>query len=336
MSTRVLGFALALALLLALPARAQTASAPFSDPEINAVRNAFDVGRYDQALDRARARIDRGALGNPELALLHRYAGLSAFNLERREAAERHFTALLRLSPDYVLDPFEVPPATIAAFEEVRKKLGPQLELIREQKRIEQDRLKRDAEERARRQREEEERRRRLEDLSRKVTVRTVEKRAFLVNLVPFGAGQFQQGRTGMGVTLAATQGVAALTSIIAYFAYEGLLVQEKIPVETIKGPDVVIRPVIPVDRQKEADTWRTIKYASAGAFFTLYGYGVVDGVFHHQDEVVTTSEIQLAPEPERPVQPRRSAPANDSPPLPQGFLYPTAGGLGAGVSLRF
>ncbi|MGA9525069.1 MAG: hypothetical protein WBV82_26655, partial [Myxococcaceae bacterium] len=313
-----------------------TASAPVNDPELNAVRNAFDVGRYDQALDRAQARIDRGELAHPELELLHRYAGLAAFNLDRRDVAERHFGALLRLSPDYVLDPFEVPPPAIAWFEEIRKKLAPQLELIREQKRIEVARLEREAEERALRQREEEERRRRLDELTRKVTVRTVEKRAFLVNFVPFGTGQFQQQRTGMGITLAATQGVAAITSIIAYFAYEGVLKEQKIPYDSITGsPKEIFVKVVPKDRQDEANTWRVVKYASAGAFLTLYGYGVVDALYHHQDEVVTTSEVQLPPQPERPAQPRRSAP-DDPTPVPHGFLFPTDGGLGAGVSLRF
>ena len=38
--------------------------------------------------------------------------------------------------------------------------------------------------------------------LGSRIKVRTIEKRSMLVNFIPFGAGQFQQGRTGWGVVV--------------------------------------------------------------------------------------------------------------------------------------
>jgi hypothetical protein len=306
---------------------------PDADPELAAVQSAFDMGRFDLALQRARARIYRGELSSTDLVTLHRFAGLAALYLDKTEEAERHFCALLRISPDFVLDPFETPPTTVAFFEEVRKKLGPQLDLIREQQHLESERLRREAYERATKQKEEEERRRRLEELSRRVTVRTVEKRSFYVNFIPFGAGQFQQNRTGMGASLATLQGAAGLTSVISYFAWQGLLKEERISVQTTGGQSTVTREVIPKDRQHEANTWTLSKYGSAGLFYAVYAYGVIDAIAHHDDEVVTTTFVQL-PSETLPVHPNpsRGTPA----PSTSGFLYPVTGGLGAGISGRF
>jgi hypothetical protein len=331
MTRPALALALGALLVLTAPAQAQPS---VTDPELSAVQASFDVGRYDHTLERARARIDRGALSEEALVLLHKFAGLSALNLSLRADAERHFTALLRVSPDHVLDPFAVPPAQIAFFDEVKGRLEPQLAVIREEQRLLRERALREQQEQLRRQAETEERRRRMEEQSRRVTVRTVEKRSFLVNLVPFGAGQFHQGRTTHGVALATTQGLSAAVSVVAYLAYEGLLKEERITLDTIDGPRTITRKVVPRERQADADTWRTVKYVSAGAFYTLYGYGVVDAVYHHQPETVTTQLHQLQPDPERGPQPIRSP---DRPaPAPTGFLFPTSGGLGAGFSLRF
>lgn len=342
---------------------APTAAEP-TDPDVEALRPLYEYGRYDDVLARARGRLDRGGLTREQLVTLHKYAALAAFNLGQQPDAERHFTALLRLDPDFSLDPFAVAPPTVAFFEKLKKDLDPQLDLIRQQQRLEAERKKREDEDRVRRQADDEARRRRLEELSRRVTVRNVEQKSFLVNFVPFGAGQFQQGRTANGVVLAAAEGAFALTSIIAYFAYDALIEAQDIEFDdAIRGRVTKRVYGIPLERVNEANTWRIVKYASAGAFYTLYGYGVVDSIYHHQDEVVTTTTLQLPPEPE-PRLPSRTSPASPGPaPVPEGdvpvkenpeqekdtvplgpgvtgsarlFLYPTPGGMGAGLTLNF
>jgi hypothetical protein len=335
-AARTTGVLLAIAVTApAAPAQAQERPATSPDPELDGVRAAYAYGRYADVLTRARERIDRGALPRETLVELHKYAGLAAFNLSQPADAERHFGALLRLDPDFALDPFAVPPPAIALFERVRKELAPQLELIRQQLRLDAERRRRETEERDRRRREEEERRRRLEEMSRRITVRTIERRSFLVNFVPFGAGQFQQGRTTAAVVLASLQGAFALTSVVAYLAYDGLLERDvDAVVDAVGGPITITRIGIRPERQREANAWRLVKYASAGAFYTLYGYGVVDALYHHEDERISESTLQLPTEPALPaIPPASEAPAPDS---VRGFLFPTPGGIGAGFTLWF
>jgi hypothetical protein len=352
---------LLVALLLAWPgsARAQVPPEGPLDPELKAIVSQYDHGHYEAVLSRARGRIDRGGLSRDELVLLHQYAGLSAFNLGDEEGARRHFAAALRLDPDFGLDPYSISPPAIAAFTEVKRGLEPQLEIIRQQRRVEADRLRQQAEDRARRQRDEEERRRRLEEISRQVTVRNVEKRSFLVNFVPFGAAQFQQKRNVLGVILAASEGLAAATSIVSYFVLESMVEEQRPWIDTLEGRKQITRRFIPTARKDEYRAWQLAKFASAGAFYSLHGYGVVDGIYHHQGEVVTTTTVQIpapgspAPSPQRPAEgdpapeePEAPPPGRDTVPLGPGvtgqapqhklFLFPTPGGIGAGLHLKF
>ena len=84
------------------------------DPEVSTLNASYEYGRYAEVLERAGTRIDRGRLSDKDLAELHKLAALSAFNLDRMDDSSRHFRALLRLDPDFNLDPFAVPPPTVA------------------------------------------------------------------------------------------------------------------------------------------------------------------------------------------------------------------------------
>jgi hypothetical protein len=314
---------LLLALLLALPLAAH--AQPDGGAELAAIRSAFEYGKYAEVLERAVARIDRGRLDEPSLVELHRLAGLAAFNLGRREDSARHLRALLRLEPDYGLDPFVVPPPAIAFFEQLRSELRSELALIRQEKRLRQERERAEAAQRERERVETEERRRRVEELSRQVTVRTVERRSFVVNFVPFGAGQFQQGRTSLGVIFAATEGALAVSSILAYFAYDNLFDDVTLTVsdrDSPTGTRQVTARFIPTAKADQRDAWELVKYGSAIGFYAMYALGVADALYHHQDEVVRTG-IETLPAP---------------PPAPSSGLsiHPLQGGAGAAFYLRF
>jgi tetratricopeptide (TPR) repeat protein len=337
-------------LLIASSAFAQDATLAerLEDPEVSALRASYDYGKYQEVLDRARSRIDSGGLGEDELAELHKLAGLSAYQLGQAKEAERHFGALLRLSPDYSLDPFAHPPKVIALFEGVRQELAPTLELLRQEQRLRQERLRREAEARERLARAEEEQRRRLEELSRTVQVEKVEQRSFLLNLLPFGAGQFQQGRAGLGVALAATQGVLAATSMVSLLARASLYETRTFTLDDrLGGPVVVERTGIPASRLDQAVTWRIAQLASAGAFYGMYAFGVIDAVVHHEPEVVTRTTVTLPkePPPAEPPPSRDLAPTPTPGPAPERLpavpklrthLLPTPGGLGAALTLTF
>jgi hypothetical protein len=303
------------------------------DPEVTTLRGTYEYGRYAEVLERAGNRIDRGRLNDKDLAELHKLAGLSAFHLNRTEDSARHFRALLRLDPDFNLDPFAVPPPAVAWLDTLRQQMSAELELVRQERRLRVEREQAEAERRERERVVAEEQRRRVEVLSRQVTVRQVEKRSILVNFVPFGAGQFQQGRNGLGTVLAATEGALAVTSILSFFAYDALVETKRVTVDDIRGPrDVPVR-YIPTERLPQATAWTWLKWGSAAGFYAVYAGGVADALAHHQDQVVET-HIETLPSAPQPPLPS----LKDSEPAPRAslHLFPTAGGARAAFTLAF
>jgi tetratricopeptide (TPR) repeat protein len=305
---------LLLGLLASGAARAQQESTQPTDPAVAALSSSYEYGKYAEVLEWARERIDLGRLTEADLVTLHKLAGLSAFNLNRMSDAAQHFRALLRLDPDFNLDPFMVPPPTVAYLDDLRRQMAAELDLMRQKQQLRQQQERVEAEEQ----------RRRLETLTRQVTVRQVEKRSFLVNFVPFGAGQFHQGRSGVGTLLASSEGALAVTSLISFFAYEALYVSDSVEVDGVRGPTRVSVRYIPTERKAQAETLQLMKWGSAIGFYVVYALGVTDSLLHHQDQVVQTSTETLPPA------------ASTPPPRVQLHIYPTSGGAGAGLTLPF
>ncbi len=313
------------ALLSVLVSITAMAQAIVPDRELEIVRQNFNVGNYREALNRARNAMEVLNFNEAQRVELQKYAGLSAFNLGDAPAAEKHFFSLLQLNPDYVLDPFAYPPPAIRVFEEVKRKNADSLNLIRQQIALREEQLRRELSERDKARSQAEETRRRLDQQAQEVTVRTIEKRALMVNLIPFGAGQFQQGRTGFAVLFASVEAALALTSMVAFFVIERLYEPYTYTfVDRIYPFSVTVRR-IPVGLRNSANNWKITKYSAGGAFYVAWALGVADALWHHQDEVVTTQTLRL-----NAVSP---APKTQAPRL---FLFPTSGGIGAGLSLNF
>lgn len=303
-------------------ASAALAQAIVPDRELEIVRQNFNVGNYRDALNRARNAMEIANFNDVQRVELHKYAGVSAFNLGEVPGAEKHFLALLQLNPDYVMDPFAYPPPAIRIFEEVKRKNADSLNLIRQQIALRDEQLRREAVEREKLRVLAEEARRRLELQAQEVTVRTIEHRAFMVNFIPFGAGQFQQGRTGFAVMFASIEAVLAITSMAAFVAIEQLYENKTYTYTDRIVPFSFTVRRIPEALKNTAENLKILKYASGGAFYGVWAVGVADSLVHHQDEVVTTEVKRLGPAPKAA--------------LPKLFLFPTAGGLGAGMSLTF
>lgn len=297
--------------------------------DLAALEAAYEYGRYAEVLTRANARLDGVGLSPSALVELHKLAGLSAFNLQRADEADRHIAALLRLDPDFSLDPFVYPPVAVAFVEKQRRAMAAELEFLREQRRQREAAAKLAAEERAALARETEAQKRELEEMSRQVTVRTVEKHSVLVNFVPFGAGQFQEGRVAAGTGFAVAEGVLAIGSIVGYFVYGSLLTTRTIQVDTFPGSSqTIVQTGIPAARASEAQTWRVVKVTSGIGFYAVYVAGVLDALLHHQAEVVTTHVETL------------SGPAA-SPPVEGAILQlelspAPPGSVGMGLGMRF
>jgi hypothetical protein len=318
-----------LCLCAALSASAQTES----DPEVARVRTDFEYGKFAEALTRASDRIDRGNLSEADVKELHKYAGLSAFYLNKKPQAERHLWALLQLDPDYAFDPFVVPPAAIQYFENLRSRRTAQLDAIRDERRRRVERLKAEADERERARLEAELQRRRAEELSRPVLVTKMERPSFLLNFVPFGVGQFQQHRTKAGLIFAISEGVLAATSLTAFLVYNSLIHEQTIRVDDRLTPDgtgayTFVTRGIPADRQQRANNWRAVKYISGAGFWVMYGAGVVDAIVHHPREVASSSEPNPSLSQARQLQGSHRG--------PQAFISPSPNGVQAGITLSF
>ena len=312
-----------LALLTASTVQAQGTPAAGEEADLAAVQSEFEFGHYREVLERAERRIDRGGMDEASLVQWHKLAGLAAFNLKHTDQAQRHIAALLRLDPDFALDPFVYPPAAVAFVEKQRQALAPELDRIRAERRAQAEAARRAAEERAALARQAEEQRRQIDEMSRQVTVRTVEKRSFLVNFVPFGAGQFQQGRVAAGTGFAIAEALLGITSIVAYFAYGSLIDTRTISVDNrFPGAAPIVETGIPANREDEAKVWRALKIGAGLGFYGVWAAGVADAIIHHQDTVVTT-RVEKPPPPQ--------------PSPPQGArIGPGPGTVGASVTIRF
>jgi tetratricopeptide (TPR) repeat protein len=294
--------------------------------EVEIIQSLYDTGKYADAAKRANESLAVSNFSEAQRVKLHEIAGLSSFNLNDQKGAQSAFLQLLRINPDYILDPFAVPPLAIKVFDQVRKDNADALNLVRQQITIRLEQDKRAAVERARQAAEQEERRRRAEFLANDITVRTIEKRSMLVNFIPFGAGQFQQGRTGWGVALAVSEGLMAVLSVVSYFAIEALYQIVPIPLPdrlTADGSIAMVKVrAIPAERAIERNVWTGLKYGTGIAFYALWALGVGDAIWRHEDQIVTEKKEPVSP--------------NAKVPTARLRIFPTPGGLGAGVTIGF
>lgn len=315
-----------LPLLLSLAASVAFAQV-VPEREIQIIQSLYDTGQYAEVVRRVDESFSVANFTDAQRVKLLELSAVSAFNTGDLKAAQLSYLALLKLNPDHVLDPFAVPPPAIRLFEQIKRDNVDALNLIRQQLALRAEQDKRAAEERARLAREEEERKRQQALRDGTVTVRTVEKRNFIVNLLPFGAGQFQQGRLGVGAAFAVVEGLTAILSLVSYFAVEGLFQDVTLefwdrvrPPGQENTPYTVTVRQIPDSRRTERDVWTGIKYATGAAFYALWAIGAGEAIWHHQDEVVTEQKV----------------PVKATTPTAQLRLYPAVGGIGAGLTIRF
>src|SRR5690606_14880548 len=187
-------------------ALAQAPKAPL-DAELQRIETAFDYGKYADVLEAVPRRIEAGNLSEESRRTLYQLAALAAFNLDRPDEARRNFQQLLRLDPDHELDPFRVPPPAIELLETTREAMAEELIAIREQLELRRAQETAEAEARESEREELDQLRAELAELNARVTERVVQRHHILVNFMPFGLGQFQQGRHGVGIGLAVAQG---------------------------------------------------------------------------------------------------------------------------------
>ena len=276
--------ALASALLAATPARPMEHTTP---------REAFDRGRtafgraeYRRAIEILHPLLYPEVLldSEGEVVQAHRILGVSYLFSGQTEEAKREFHKLLELRPDYRFDPLLDPQQVVDAFNAVVKE--EETEIVA----IEARRKRRDQEIAARLQREA-----RLHPPA--TTIVRYERHSYLLNFVPFGAGQFQNGQRGKGWLFFGVETALAAISVGAFttnFALYGANPYRKCLQMNPTGPC----PPDQIDHSQE-DTSRTllrVQVISGGLFFAAAIWGVIDAVRHYQRDVLMTEPVAPPP----------------------------------------
>jgi hypothetical protein len=249
-------------------------------------RDRFEFGAYSDCAGAIRAFLaDHPEPSDRDAIDAYRMLGLSEFHLGDRRQARAAFVNLLSRDPDYELDPFLVPPQIVEFFDNVKRENEPQLAPLRERRRQlkEQQRL---AEEARRKLLAEEQAR-----SGAPTKVIRVEERLYLLNWMPLGAGQFQNGHKGKGTAIAAGQLASAALNIGAIIFHSQIVDDRS---RRCTSSQCGHPPFTDSDRSMltKADI---IKYVSAGLFWAIYAYGVIDAHKYYVPRIETeiTEEIQ-------------------------------------------
>jgi hypothetical protein len=235
------------------------AAAATPEEEFQTGEDAFRYQNYEQAVRALEAVLyPQVRLGDPQRVLRAReMLGASYWWLDRKDSAKDEFIALLTKAPDYELDAFYHPPPLIRFFEDVRDQLersnvigdgggeqtAPQPSLLRTK------------------------------------TV-TVEHHPFVLNLVPFGVGQFENGDTTAGVLFLVGETLALAGTVASYFLI--LDVRQ--------------------DDPERAREFRTAFWASQGAFWGLVAGGILHASLRWEPVTITETEVETPLPPPEPV----------------------------------
>jgi len=257
------------------------AAAPQSPSvEFERGRTAFSRAEYQRSIDILRkllypeVRLD----SEGEVVQAHRMLGVAYLFEGRPTDAKREFRKLLELRPDYRFDPLLDPPRVVDFFNAVLKEEEDEIA------QLEAKRKKREAELAARRAREADRLR------AERATVIRFQHNSYVVNFIPFGAGQFQNGQRRKGWAYAGIEGGLAAVSLAAFstnFAMFGFAPRRRCltpqPIDAGGLPRPC--PSEKIDRSDEtlSTNLLRVQLVSGGLFFAVAVWGVLDAIRHYQ-----------------------------------------------------
>ncbi len=241
------------ALLLAVLVFASLSPGAAASPskEFDDARAVFRSGRYKDAIPKLtgllypQSRLSESG----ELAEAHLLLGVAYFETGDRLAADREIEAALALDPTLEISTATFSRGAVRFFEERRGEL---------------DRKGREESARLERSRRQQLKKRIVESAF------VLEKRNYLINFVPFGAGQFQNGERNKAIFFAVTEGALGTVSL-SLFAYQLLRYSDG---------------RVPVD---EVDATRNLQIAqitSGALFFGFMAWGIIDSLAHYEHTV--------------------------------------------------
>jgi hypothetical protein len=254
--------ALAFLVLLAAPlARAD------DEVDFDKARAAYASKHYDDANDRFRAMLDpqKGTLHDPALIPEARmYWAATLFALGNKTAAAALIEQLLLSLPEYEPDPLRFPQDLVNFFIDTRSRIATKItEAKAAAAKAAQDAHDKDVADRVRA----EKRLALLEKLAGEEI--EVQDHSRLIALVPFGAGQFQNGNPVLGWALLGTESALAVAAAIAIPVYRLQLAQSS---DSFNDGDRASSE----QWLSRAETTRDVNLVLAGAFVLTAIAGVV------------------------------------------------------------
>lgn len=299
----VIPFLIPLVLLQAASVRAEDAVVVFTN-----ARNAFEAGAYEEAATRFNALLDRNIDNDALIIETHKYLGVCYIFLEDEQNAESEFLSLLNMDPDFKLDPLVFPIDVVDFFTSVQRKHSLRLEKIaRAKNRAEEERKKAEL-------------KKRQEEIERLRTNVYYEKKIIkhskLVAMMPFGAGQFQNGHRKKGIVFLSSELFLVTSSIVTYALHESLRTHASTPfysTQTIK------------EYERLETVYRISNLASVGALSVMVLVGIVDSIYHFKPQTVEWHKVDEKDIPKKLQQKHKKTTAFVTP-----FFERSAAGLGA------
>ncbi|MBM4387386.1 MAG: hypothetical protein FJ088_06570 [Deltaproteobacteria bacterium] len=222
--------------------------------------NTFRFGDYKKAAEMLENLLFvEKKLADPEKVIkAQEYLAASYFFLGEDKKVEELFIAILTKSPEYKLDPFYYPPPLIGKFNGIRGRLI-ELGVIKSG---------------------EEKKEVKKEEKKPPVTVeKTIKKNYYMINFLPFGAGQFQNRQSAKGWISLSAQGAGLLANVGSYLT-----------IELLRGQDGKFSS----ENAAKAGTLRTVQYVSLGVFAAVFVWSVVDALVNYREEFVEIKEEQM------------------------------------------
>ena len=252
---------IALGLAIAVTAAAPDAAAsPRQD--LDQARQSFRQHDYDSARKLATFLLypDEKLAMPDDLVEAHVILGASSFETGHNAEAKLEFEKALQIQPEKSLTDLLFSEGAIRLFDHTKA------ELVEREERDAQLRRLVDERERIRKYRE---------------SLVFVEKRSFVINFAPFGAGQFQNKQPTRGLLFAVGEGLTGATSVTAFLYLAGKYgLNAKVP--RLDGPGV---------RQLQQ-----VEIGTGVAFFAIYAWGVVDALLHYKPTVQIEGDDTLLP----------------------------------------
>jgi tetratricopeptide (TPR) repeat protein len=235
-------------------------------------------------------------LAQPEdLVAAHVLLGASYFETGKRELAKTEFEKALLLDPNKTLDTLLFSAGVVHLFDDTKEDIAARRKRDEELRKLEQER----------------------ESLRLKLeNARYFERHSYGVNFIPFGAGQFQDHRTGRGVFFAISEGVTFAGS----FAVWSYLVNKY-------GLDCKF--CVPLQDVRQVNTLQTIEVGSGIVFLGLYAVGVLDSLLNYRAHIQLNVSPDLLKSLDKPKPPKKTSLLERVHVAP--MLTPTSVGIGLG-----